>query len=105
MLHYTDKLGVCSVAGIEKLPSFDASEADKWAERIATKFDGVAGTKVFDLEGGIAYGWSDSLPDGYSMINVAVVGDGSAAVLMLVFQFDNHDACEAEQEAWTQAEL
>ena len=105
MIYYTDKLGVCSVNGFDELPSFDASEVDKWAERIATKFDGVAGTKLFDLDTGIAYDWSDSLPEGYSRIYVAMIGDGSVAIVMLMFEFDNHDACEAEQEAWTQAEL
>ena len=104
-INYTDKLGVCAVNGIDRLPSFDASEVDKWAERVATKFGGIAGTKLFDLDTGIAYDWSDSLPEGYSSVNVAMIREGSAASLMLIFRFDNHSACEAEQEAWTQAEL
>ena len=105
MVEYTDKLGVCSVSGFDELPSFDASEVDKWAERIATKFGGVVGTKLFDLDTGIAYSWSDDLPEGYLDVAVVMVGDGSAAIITLIFNFDNHDACEAEQEAWTQAEL
>lgn len=123
---YTDKLGVCVVVGIERFASNDAygiahrSKVDEWAERVALKFDGVAGTNadanhdtLFDepedwltaLERGNAfyiYSWEeDKRPDGYQAVEVVAEVD----YVKLLFQFDNYDACKAEQEAWTQAEL
>ena len=122
---YTDKLGVCAVVGIERLTSTDGygiahrSKVDEWAERVATKFGGVAGTNadanhdpVFDepeywltaLERGNAYyiySWEDGLPDGYQAVEVVA----QVGYVKLLFQFDSYRACEAEQEAWTQAEL
>ena len=110
VLEYTEKLGVCAVYGYGGFTSIDPSlEVRQWAERVATKFGGVAGTKVVDDAGSkaVVYVWNDDdLPGGYSL--VMVTGpfelDGETVVMMGFF-FDNHDACEAEQEAWTQAEL
>lgn len=122
---YTDRSGVCSVIGIERFTSNDAygikhrSKVDEWAERVATKFGGVAGTNndenydtLFDepedwltaLKRGNAfyyYSWSDKLPEGYSTVEVVAGADN----VRLLFKFDNNDACEAEKEAATQAEL
>ena len=105
-LEYTDKLGVCTVIGVERFTSgesreFQLDQLDLWAERVATKFGGVAGTKSPVADG---YTWRGAnLPEGYDSVGVALAVD--PAEVMLIFRFDNHHACDAEQEAWTQAEL
>ena len=125
VVSYTDKQGVCSVNGFHNFTSNESYGAvhrmkvDEWAGRVAAKFDGVAGEKsdmnldtLFDepqywlraLERGNAfyfYSWRKTLPEGYAAVEV------SAAIgyVRLLFKFDNWDACEAEREAATQAEL
>ena len=125
LVSYTDKQGVCSVAGFHNLTSNNVygithrSKTDEWADRVFAKFDGVAGEKsdanfdtLFDepkywlraLERGNAfylYSWRKNLPEGYSAVDVAA----RPSYIRLMFKFDNWDACEAEREAATQAEL
>ena len=122
---YTDKLGVCGVGGVEWITSNNAygtvhrRKVDDWAERVASKFDGVAGTKtdanidtLFDKarhwltalkRGNVVYrySWRDSLPEGYSYVEVVAAADHVA----VSFRFDNYDACRAEKEAAQRAEL
>ena len=66
---YTEKIGVCAIHGYD---SFSFSfQVDKWAEHVATKFGGVAGTKI-GKGGFVVYGWfGDDVPKGYSKAIVA----------------------------------
>ena len=68
---YTEKLGVCAAYGYD---SFSFSlQVDRWAEHVATKFGGVAGTKIELAQGKfVTYGWfGDDVPEGYSKVAVA----------------------------------
>ena len=115
LVTYTAKQGVCSVRGsydftsisfygTDDLPTWRVREfhrmhVDDWAERVAAKFGGVAGSRV-DANDYYFYRWRD-LPEGYA--DVEVSGTGYSVILQ--FRFDNWDACLAELEAAIQAEL
>ena len=110
---HTAKQGVCAVTGLHNFTSKDGygygmahrSKVDEWADRVAAKFGGVAGEKWdvnFDGSAYYFYGWNKSLlPEGYSSVQV----HAKSGYVVLLFQFDNYDACEAEREAAMRAEL
>ena len=119
LLSYTDKLGVCAVAGIERFTSNSAYRSKvpdtvrKWAERVVSKFgkidtnpDAWGDESKYWLKSLVVtaatrhnphyyYSWrKEDLPEGYWAITVSAEPD----YVEVLFAFDNHRACQAEQE-------
>lgn len=123
---YTEKSGVCEVEGYAHLnpndpPELQQVELDKWAERIASKFGGIAGRPA-QWGNGPLYGYywgytsaegTSQVPDGYQSVAVTPfmnIANGEISAVKLNFDFkegwdgEGWTACRGEVDAYLEKE-